>query len=226
MQRHAVKTGFSALSFGVALAALAVVPAQSATLDFQIDPILTVVEITNQSGGGLACTFTSCGISAQIAPGLPTAGFQLGVGQTNSFDFITWTADGSTGFSARQFNVTATLAFNLPLGTSVSSGGNGAAFFISGIFTGGVLNWNNVPTSVALTDGSVISINFEDGLTILPLVGAITTHATVTVDFIAPQNAPVPTPLPLAAPLFGAGLGVLGFMSWRRKRRQRGPACA
>ncbi len=84
-------TGLRAFGFGVALAALAFGPAQSATLDFQINPTLTVVEITNQSGGGLACTFTSCGISAQIASGLPTAGFQLGVGQTNSFDFITWT---------------------------------------------------------------------------------------------------------------------------------------
>jgi hypothetical protein len=30
---------------------------------------------------------------------------------------------------------------------------------------------------------------------------------------------PTPTPLPAALPLFATGLGVLGLLSWRRKRK-------
>ena len=219
MRRNSMHMALGAIGFGLALAVVVANPARAATmLDFQINPGATSVTIANQSGGGLVCAFSNCGVNVDIASGLPTS-FSLGAGDTYSFDFITWTSDGSTGFSARQFSVNATVAFNLPLGAIASSSGNGAAFFISGVFTGGVLNWNNVPTSIALTDGSVISIDFEDGLKILPLIGSITTHASVTVESVGsgPAEAPIPTPLPLAAPLFGAGLGVLGLLSWRRK---------
>jgi hypothetical protein len=42
--------------------------------------------------------------------------------------------------------------------------------------------------------------------------------ATVTIDVVAPPT----TPLPATLPLFATGLGAVGLLGWRRKRKARG----
>ena len=39
-----------------------------------------------------------------------------------------------------------------------------------------------------------------------------------------PQLAPTPTPLPATLPLFASGLGALGLLGWRRKRKAKAAA--
>ena len=39
-------------------------------------------------------------------------------------------------------------------------------------------------------------------------------------------GGPSPVPLPAALPLFGTGLGIMGFIGWRRKRRMAAEAAA
>jgi hypothetical protein len=40
------------------------------------------------------------------------------------------------------------------------------------------------------------------------------------VSWVTSTIAPTPTPLPVALPLFATGLGALGLLGWRRKRKQ------
>ena len=43
-------------------------------------------------------------------------------------------------------------------------------------------------------------------------------YADFAAQLLAPTNS-LPSPIPAALPLFGTGLGLLGLMGWRRKRR-------
>ena len=208
----------SAIGLSVAFAVCSAGPARSASIDFTVDTANTSVSITDQSGGGIVCFLTNCGVEAAIASGLP-ASFSVDEATTHSLDFITWTANGTTGFSGRSFDVEATLAFSFPTGATTTSGGNGFAYFLSGTIIAGALHWDNVPQQFTLGDGSVIDVDFEGGLSILPLVGSITTDAYVTVESIGSVSSPSAAPLPAAAPLFGSGLGLLGLLGWHRKRK-------
>jgi hypothetical protein len=186
----------------IGFATLAASPAYSLT--FQLSPPGSSVLLSNQS----CLTFSSCSISAAIASGMPTGAFNLNVGDSNTFDFIRWTPHGS-GLNDT-FDVTATLAFLQPVGANTTGNGSGGAIAIGlGAIVGGHLNWTDVPTNVLLADGSVINIDFQDGISLLS--GAITTTATVTLVS--------ETPLPAALPLFVGGLGALGVLGWHRKRK-------
>lgn len=207
----------SAIGLSLAFAVCSAGPARAAAIDFTVDTANTSVSITDQSGGGFFCFLTSCGVEASIASGLP-GNFSVDETTTHSLDFITWTANGSTGFSSRTFNVEATLAFSFPAGATTTSGGGGFAYFLSGTIIAGALHWNDVPQQFTLGDGSVIDVDFQGGLSILPLVGCITTEAYVTVESIGTVSSAA-APLPAAAPLFGSGLGLLGLLGWRKKRK-------
>ena len=45
-------------------------------------------------------------------------------------------------------------------------------------------------------------------------------------DGIGNAPAPAPTPIPAALPLFGTGLGMIGLLGWRRKRKAAALAVA
>jgi len=62
--------------------------------------------------------------------------------------------------------------------------------------------------SIDLDANSLVGWTFQDG----DLIGHM-----FTLDVIAPRISPVP--LPAAFPLFGTGLGILGFLGWRRRRK-------
>jgi len=69
-------------------------------------------------------------------------------------------------------------------------------------------------TNVVTSQGSVIVFLLNDELYINWAGWSYRTGDFVRVDFAAS-----PVPLPAALPLFAAGLGAMGFMGWRRKRR-------
>ena len=167
---------------------------------FKIDVDASSVTLTDQSGGGLACHFTSCGIDAQLAPDFG-GDITLAAGETWEFDFIEFTADGTTGFLGRSFGITATLAFEDPLGIDTTSTGGGRGFFIAGVIIGGVLTWEDVPQTYTLSDGSQIVVNYQSGASIFPLSKSIVTKASVSLG-----SGAAPVPEPSAALLFGAGI--------------------
>jgi len=73
--------------------------------------------------------------------------------------------------------------------------------------TASALNSDAIPTSLILgsftTSSWALNLSIDDGE-----VFGIVTSANVS-----------PVPLPAALPLFGTGLGIMGFIGWRRKRR-------
>ncbi|MCG7520490.1 hypothetical protein [Ruegeria sp. Ofav3-42] len=167
-------------------------------MDFDIDLANSNVSLT-QTGSGLACSFTSCGISASLAPGLGGA-FSLGEGDSSTFDFLQF--EGS-GYGGTTYDIVATLAFTQPAGGSTTSGGSGGALLINGYIAGGSLFWDSVPATTTLADGSMYTVDFQGGIALLA-GNSITTSATVTADKII-----APVPLPPSVFLMIAGFGVL-----------------
>ena len=55
-----------------------------------------------------------------------------------------------------------------------------------------------------------------NNVTVLDEVGIFTDGTVVS---LPPPPPPAPTPLPAALPLFATGLGALGLLGWRRKRK-------
>lgn len=180
-------------------------PAQAATmLDFEIDVANSSVQI-NQTGSGLVCFFTNCGIEASLASGLGGS-FSLEEGQSNTFDFLTFTGNG-TGLST--YDVTATLAFVQPAASVTGNSSVAVAALFNGSIVAGALIWDNLPQIVDV-DGNVFAVNFQGGLTLLD-GQSVTTSATVKALEVAP------VPLPASALLL---LGAVGGLAAMRKRKR------
>lgn len=82
-----------------------------------------------------------------------------------------------------------------------------------------ILSGNPFPTisSVFSSNAGSVSAFLDSGLLYVNLAGwSYGDGATVTVNF---QNDPIATPLPGALPLFLTGLGAIGLLSWRRRRK-------
>jgi len=92
--------------------------------------------------------------------------------------------------------------------TWTGTGQNGPVFsVVSGTAFTAIAN-------VVASQGSVIAFLMSDKLYINLSGWSYQTGDTVRVDFAAS-----PVPLPAAFPLLAAGLGAMGFMGWRKKRR-------
>jgi hypothetical protein len=175
---------------------------------FEIDPTRSSVTLTDQSGGGIACSLSACDIQASLASGLG-GNITLAPGQSWTVDFLKFSAVGSTSFAARTFGVTATLAFADPTGIDTTQSGQGKGLFLSGVIIGGKLQWNGVPPIYLLPDGSRVSVAFQEGISILPLSRGVVT--TATIDLLGGSGAASPLPEPGAALLFATGLSIVGL---------------
>jgi len=203
------------LALAALLMTMTVAGAAQATY-FLLDPAGSSVSLTDQSGGGYVCRMTSCGVEANLASGFGGA-IELAEGESWSFDFIEFSATGSTGFLGRSFDISATLAFSSPTGIDTTIGGAGVGFFISGVITGGALSWNQDDAWYVLADGTRVRVAFEDGITILPLDRTVVTQASVGLFPAVSGTSPVPEPG--AALLFAAGIAVVAAEGQRRRIR-------
>lgn len=179
---------------------------------FVLDTASSSINITE------TCVFGCVSLEADFAAGAdafswtPTGPNDM----TYEGDFIDWTV-GARGASF--FDVEVTLAFSAPDAASGSTtGGGGAASFTSslfGIVSGGYLTWDG-PATINFAQGSSIDAIF-DGTIALGLGTTTTTGAKFVGNDIVADIAPVP--LPAAGWLLIAGVGGLGAMSRRRKKK-------
>ncbi len=188
-------------------AAIALGATSAQAITFTVDAANSSVQLT-ETGSGIFCGLTNCGVSADLAVGLGGTTFDLdNPGDSSTFDFLTFTGDG---FGLTTFDITATLAFDPP-NISTTSGGSGGALLFFGSIVGGVLEWDEVPAVVVLGDGSEVSVDFEGGFGLF-LGNTVTTSASVTLDKVSA------VPLPASALMLLLGLGGLAGVSRFRKK--------
>ena len=189
----------------IASAALAAASsaASAASIDFTFDTANSGVSLS----GSCATLFSGpvqC-VDAGLASGFGTPSsvtVEEGYANRYTFDFLTFTGVRS---GLADYSISATLAFTDPADATTSSGGSAGGLVIAGYIVGGVLEWDDVPAWVTLSDGSEIWIDFEDGITILE-GKSVTTSATIKVKSVAD---PAPVPLPASALLLLGGVGAL-----------------
>ena len=162
-----------------------------------------------------------------------------------SLKAITWTAIVSfglfcsPGLLTRADAITIILDLN-PLSSSIDVGGS-VTFTVNASISGG-----GGPVTGASIDFQIIApppitnlgSNNTDASGIAALLETFSTAGTFTVEASTSNGVGLPpitsndvtvtvnsaaTPLPAALPLFATGLGGLGLLGWRRKRKARQP---
>lgn len=143
--------------------------------------------------GGVGCSwFSNCGLSASIASGFGGE-FDLEVGDTNVFDFITFDANGT---GSGHYTVDAVLAFSDPA-LVVNSSGSGTVTSVFGSIILGTLSWGSYADTLVNVDGNIFNVHLDGGVGLF-LGSEVTTTASVTLVSVS------------AVPLPAAGLMLLG----------------
>ena len=143
--------------------------------------------------------------------------FDLAAGQSRTFDFFNLTVDvtedGWLGGGSAE--ISATLAFDLPAGTSGTGGGDGSWFTFLGLFSGGELRWTHQPDDVILAtaiDGvESFSIVFSD-IAGFGFGNTATVQATVTASGVGVASVPEPGTIMLM------GIGLVGLARVGRRK--------
>lgn len=161
------------------------------------------VSVDNLDQGclGFVCSDVTLDFSLNDLDGLSN---DLAVGDSWTFDFFDATVDG---IGAAEFDLSATLAFESPGGSTTHSGEGGAATLF-GTVSGGYLTWEGSQV-VNLADGPSYSVALEN-----VLEGGL--GDTTTVSATVERLEAVSVPEPGALTLLGAGL--LGFGLTRRRK--------
>lgn len=163
------------------------------------------VDIGDSSSVDLDVDALIGGLVADLNPSLGSLTNNIADGTTWEIDFFTLTATEASWWrisgSAGTFGITATLDIETPDVESPSGSGSGGWGSFNGWVSGGVLTWDptTLPDVLTLDDGSTLSVDFQDGVTITCGTAA-TVKAYLTYDAVAP----VPEPATLV--IFGIGL--------------------
>lgn len=187
------------LSLGLAAAPRA----EATTVDFTVDAANSWVQLT-QVGEGLVCWLSNCGVQADIAL-TDGATYTLGTGDTATFDFLTFTGQGTGGVS---YAIEAVLAFSNPL-LDVVGEGIGSTLLLAGNITAGVLTWTSImPTIYNYPSGaSEIAFSFEGGI---ELFGGSTVTTSASIHGLSV------VPLPAGGLLLISALGGLALLRRRK----------
>jgi hypothetical protein len=160
--------------------------------------------------------------------------FTLNTGQTagtlasSSGQLITVAGNGSSTLGASV--ATGWVLSGLTL-DALAAGGAGPKHLIIGPpGAGGYTNANgsiagNGPHNPFLNDSATFTINIT-GLTSASVVNSATFSFGTTegAELVTGVDPPITTPLPSALPLFATGIGGLGLLGWRRKRKAKAVA--
>jgi len=153
--------------------------------------------------------------SVNLGTGLATSIGTIGAGFTSSsgdLEFANGTLFGIDGAGTDNlYSLNPLTGAGALIGSTGLATVFGLAFADDTLF--GLSGGSNTLFSIALGTGLATSL------------GAITGFVGGTVAFGA-SAVVSPVPVPAALPLFGTGLGLLGYMGWRRKKRRVAEAAA